>query len=58
MTSQDYADGLRAKISDDRTYDYTYYEPAFQLVEDGGTSHISVVDQFGNAASVTSTINT
>ncbi|XP_071503260.1 glutathione hydrolase 1 proenzyme-like [Diadema antillarum] len=58
MTSQTYADGLRARINDDRTYNYTYYDPEFQIVNDGGTSHISIVDQEGNAASVTSTINT
>ncbi|XP_072163900.1 glutathione hydrolase 1 proenzyme-like [Diadema setosum] len=58
MTSQTYADSLRARINDDRTYNYTYYDPEFQIVNDGGTSHISIVDQEGNAASVTSTINT
>ncbi|XP_071501290.1 glutathione hydrolase 1 proenzyme-like [Diadema antillarum] len=58
MTSQTYADGLRARINDDRTYNYTYYDPEFEIVNDGGTAHISIVDQEGNAASVTSTINT
>ncbi|XP_041455937.1 glutathione hydrolase 1 proenzyme-like isoform X1 [Lytechinus variegatus] len=58
LTSQDYADSIRARITDDRTHDTDYYDPSFKIVEDGGTSHISVVDQFGNAASITSTINT
>lgn len=58
MTAQSYADSLRARIDDDRTHNYTYYEPEFQLVEDSGTSHISIVDQYGNAAAITSTINT
>eukprot|EP00057_Strongylocentrotus_purpuratus_P003389 XP_003726539.1 PREDICTED: gamma-glutamyltranspeptidase 1 [Strongylocentrotus purpuratus] len=58
MTAQSYADALRARIDDDRTHNYTYYEPEFQLVEDSGTSHISIVDQYGNAAAITSTINT
>lgn len=58
LTSQDYADSLRAQITDDSTHDTEYYGPSFTIVEDSGTSHISVVDQFGNAVSITSTINT
>nr|XP_054765758.1 glutathione hydrolase 1 proenzyme-like [Lytechinus pictus] len=58
LTSQDYADSIRARITDDRTHDTEYYEPLFQFVSDHGTSHIAVVDAFGNAASITSTINT
>ncbi|XP_063962702.1 glutathione hydrolase 1 proenzyme-like [Lytechinus pictus] len=58
MTDQPYADDFRTRIDDDRTHNYTYYEPEFQLVEDSGTTHISIVDQYGNAAAITSTINT
>ncbi|XP_041455936.1 glutathione hydrolase 1 proenzyme-like [Lytechinus variegatus] len=58
LTSQDYADSIRERITDDRTHDTEYYEPSFEIVNDGGTSHIAVVDQYGNAASITSTINT
>ncbi|XP_077995346.1 glutathione hydrolase 1 proenzyme-like [Glandiceps talaboti] len=57
MTSSEYAESLRMKIDDDRTHNYTYYGPSFSLEEDAGTSHISAVDQYGNAVSVTSTTN-
>jgi gamma-glutamyltranspeptidase / glutathione hydrolase len=33
-------------------------EPATQLSEDHGTAHVSVVDVEGNAAAITTTINT
>lgn len=57
MISQAYADELRAKISDEVTHTYEYYEPAFLNVEDSGTAHISIVDADGNACAATSTIN-
>ncbi|XP_077995821.1 glutathione hydrolase 1 proenzyme-like [Glandiceps talaboti] len=57
MTSPEYAESLRMKIDDDRTHNYTYYGPSFYLKDDAGTSHLCAVDQYGNAVSVTSTIN-
>ncbi|KAJ8044888.1 Glutathione hydrolase 1 proenzyme [Holothuria leucospilota] len=57
MISQEYADKLRAKISDNVTYTYEHYEPAFLNGEDSGTAHISIVDADGNACAATSTIN-
>ncbi|KAI8775151.1 gamma-glutamyltranspeptidase 1 [Biomphalaria glabrata] len=58
LTSRDYADSLRGRINDSRTYDYTYYGPAFESGSANGTSHLSVFDKDGNAVSATSTINT
>ncbi|XP_071835000.1 glutathione hydrolase 1 proenzyme-like isoform X2 [Apostichopus japonicus] len=57
MISQEYADEMRDKITDDKTHTYEYYEPAFLNDEDSGTSHVSVVDADGSACSATSTIN-
>ncbi|XP_077996194.1 glutathione hydrolase 1 proenzyme-like [Glandiceps talaboti] len=60
MTSDEYAEGIRLLINDSTTYsDVDHYGAVF--LTDGsnaGTSHISVVDKFGNAVSVTSTVNT
>ncbi|XP_066273902.1 glutathione hydrolase 1 proenzyme-like [Branchiostoma lanceolatum] len=58
MTSSDYADSLRQKINDSRTYNYMYYEPSFATPPDGGTSHLSVLAPNGDAVAVTSTVNT
>ncbi|CAH1233871.1 GGT1 [Branchiostoma lanceolatum] len=57
MTSRAYADSLRLKINDSRTYNYTYYGPSYAMPPDGGTSHLSVLAPNGDAVAVTSTIN-
>jgi gamma-glutamyltranspeptidase/glutathione hydrolase len=44
---------LRARIPSDRVA-----EPTAELVVDGGTAHVSVVDTDGNAVAITTTINT
>ena len=40
-----------------RTFPVNYYEPAFDVSEDHGTMHISVLLHDGSAVSLTSTIN-
>ncbi|GFS25966.1 gamma-glutamyltranspeptidase 1 [Elysia marginata] len=57
LTSKAYVDSIRELITDDITHDYNYYGPSFYTPKTSGTSHLSVLDQYGNAVSVTSTIN-
>ena len=57
MLNQSFADEIRKnKIWLNQTHEYTYYEPLYGL-QDYGTSHLSVLDKDGNAASATHTIN-
>lgn len=51
-----FADQTRSKI-DNKTYDYKHYDPRYDTVESHGTTHISVLDQWGSAVSLTSTVN-
>ncbi|ESO93724.1 hypothetical protein LOTGIDRAFT_182132 [Lottia gigantea] len=57
LTSRDYADFIRSKIWDNTTHDMMYYGPTFYDKYTTSTAHLSIVDQHGNAVSVTSTIN-
>ncbi|CAK5059699.1 unnamed protein product [Meloidogyne enterolobii] len=57
ITSSEWAQLVRSKISWG-THPDSFYGGSFQaLPEDHGTTHISVIDKYGNAVSVTSTIN-
>lgn len=44
-------------LPQDRTHRLEYYHPRFDIKEDHGTTHLSVVDQYGSAVSLTSTVN-
>lgn len=58
LTSKDYADYIREKIYDDKTFtSYDYYGADFTAPEDHGTAHVSVLAPNGDAIAVTSTIN-
>ena len=56
LISRRYAKTLAQKIKADRTFPIKYYG-RFQPVNDGGTSHFSVIDAHGNAVACTETIN-
>ena len=57
MTSDSYAESIRARITDDTTHEVEYYEPEFEFVQDSGTAHASILAADGSAVSITSTIN-
>ncbi|CAN0336380.1 unnamed protein product [Lampetra fluviatilis] len=57
LTSEDYAQALRWKISGDSTHPARFYESMFSHAEDAGASHVSVVARDGGAVSATSSIN-
>ncbi|KAI8853371.1 nucleophile aminohydrolase [Chytridium lagenaria] len=57
FSQKSYAALVRANISDARTFEPTYYSPKFDVKEDHGTMHVSVLTKDGEAASLTSTVN-
>ncbi len=52
-----HGDEIRRKIDDSKTQPLEYYEPAFELVDDHGTHHLSVLAPDGSAVAMTSTVN-
>ncbi|VDB95949.1 unnamed protein product [Peniophora sp. CBMAI 1063] len=54
---KDFGEQIFARMTDDRTHEPAYYKPIFDVPEDHGTSHTSVVDKDGMAASITTTVN-
>ena len=57
MLEPELGDTLCQKIWDNKTYtDVSYYADSFSNA-DYGTTHVAVLDQYGDAVSVTSTIN-
>lgn len=57
MLTKDYADSLRAKISDVKTHEPEFYEPVSLTVDNEGTAQVSVLAPNGDAVSATSTVN-
>ncbi|WVN87457.1 gamma-glutamyltransferase [Cryptococcus depauperatus CBS 7841] len=55
--TKEWANKVRGKISDNNTHSGDYYGLQYDTPIDHGTTHVSVVDQWGGAASVTSTVN-
>jgi gamma-glutamyltranspeptidase / glutathione hydrolase len=58
LASREYASWIRERISPVKTYPPKYYGLAALKVEQGGTTHFSVLDQFGNAVACTLSVNT
>jgi gamma-glutamyltranspeptidase/glutathione hydrolase len=58
LASREYASWIRGRISPVKTYPLKYYGLANLKVEQGGTTHFSVLDQFGNAVACTLSVNT
>ncbi|SCV69782.1 BQ2448_1176 [Microbotryum intermedium] len=57
IPTREYADRVRANITDERTHTLEYYHPHFDIKEDHGTTHLSTVDRWGSSVSLTSTVN-
>ena len=58
MLDQKYADKLRSKISDKKTYTAAYYDDSgYDVPMKNGTTHLVVVAENGDTVSVTTTVN-
>lgn len=59
LTSKKFAQKIAKRIDDNKTFEPEYYQDGIdvKVVDDHGTSHMSVIDKFGNAVAATSTIN-
>ena len=58
MISESAAEETRRRITDDETHEPGYYDGSeLSFKEDGGTTHVSVIDAEGNALALSSTIN-
>lgn len=58
MTNEDFAESVRQRIWDNRTFtDYRYYGDFYHDASQEGTSHLSVIAENGDAVSATTTIN-
>ena len=58
LTSKEYAAWIRGRISAAKTYPPKYYGLVNFKAEQGGTTHFSVMDRFGNAVACTQSVNT
>lgn len=52
-----FIDDVVSKINDNTTHPWESYNPAFEPNDPHGTSSLSVVDEFGNAVVITTTVN-
>ncbi|KAN0129765.1 Gamma-glutamyltranspeptidase [Lactarius tabidus] len=52
-----YGTSISKNMTDNRTHPASYYQPIFDVPEDHGTSHTSIVDENGMVVAITSTVN-
>ncbi|CAL5027090.1 unnamed protein product [Urochloa decumbens] len=57
MMSPKFAAELKKTIYDNKTFDPKYYGGRWNILQDHGTSHLSIIDSERNAVSMTSTVN-
>ncbi|CDY50902.1 BnaCnng19940D [Brassica napus] len=57
MLSPKFAQELKKKINDDKTFDPKYYGGRWNEIHDHGTSHFSIIDKERNVVAMTTTIN-
>ena len=57
MTSFEFADEVRTKITDETTHGSDYYGLNTDMQSTSGTSHISIVAENGDALAATTTVN-
>ncbi|CAN4097256.1 unnamed protein product [Withania somnifera] len=57
MLSTEFAKQLKKTIYDNMTFDANHYGGKWNMINDHGTSHLSIVDSERNAVSLTTTIN-
>ncbi|KAJ2170477.1 hypothetical protein GGH16_003347, partial [Coemansia sp. RSA 560] len=55
--SKEFASEIRANISDTQTFDVSHYDPEYDVLNNHGTTHLSIVDKDEMAVALTSTIN-
>ena len=48
---------LNNEFNENKTFDWRHYDPLFDILENKGTSHFSVVDKDGNTVGMTTTVN-
>lgn len=51
------AERIVPNITDDKTHSLEYYNPKFDIINDHGTMHLSILDSNGQAIALTSTVN-
>ncbi|GFO36690.1 gamma-glutamyltranspeptidase 1 [Plakobranchus ocellatus] len=57
MTSRAFGEATRALINDSHTQPTSYYKARAAMIDEEGTSHLSVIDGQGNVVAVTSSIH-
>ncbi|KAI8096996.1 gamma-glutamyltransferase [Halteromyces radiatus] len=57
IISKEWASLVRKNISDEKTFEPSYYQPKYDHIDSHGTMHLSVIDENDGAVALTSTVN-